>query len=63
MEDKLDSARAAIEAIGPAAAGKRDHCNDNKVPGPQLQVNANGVKTFNKFGDTILSSKYSPDAW
>ncbi len=46
MTDKLNFTKTTIEALGPAAAGKRDYHNDIKVPGLQLQVTASGVKTF-----------------
>ncbi|MCP5306967.1 MAG: integrase family protein [Chromatiaceae bacterium] len=46
MGKRLNFTQATIDALAPADAGKRDYYNDAKVPGLQLQVTANGVKTY-----------------
>jgi hypothetical protein len=38
--------KAVIEALGPALGGGRAYYNDTRVPGLQLQVTANGTKTY-----------------
>lgn len=46
MASKLNFTKTTIEAIAPTDGDKRDYYSDTKVPGLQLQVTANGVKTF-----------------
>jgi len=46
MTNRMNFTHETIEALGPAATGKRAYYNDARVPGLQLQVTDKGVMTF-----------------
>lgn len=46
MTKRLNFTQDALQALKPAAPGKRDYYNDTRVPGLQLQVTDKGVMTF-----------------
>lgn len=48
MPTKLEFSKTALEALSSPAAGRATY-HDTKVPGLQLRVTANGVKTFSLF--------------
>jgi integrase len=49
MPRHLNFTKAALDALPPAAPGKRDPYHDSKTPGLVLRVTDTGVKTFSHF--------------
>lgn len=57
MTEKRRLTYRTLEAMKPAAAGKRYDISDAEVPGLLVRVTKNGVRTF------VLSARYPGSKW